>query len=229
MEDPVKAASPGGVWAYIGVCVGLAVSVAANVVHAADDPKATGFALILAAFWPLCLFLAIEVLARTTWADGWQVKLARAAVVLVAAVAAVVSYLHLHGLLIKVGEDALPALLGPLAIDGLMAVCAAALLNKPADDEAEPEPLADVEEPAATYESAPKIHRVPEPTKPQKRRVNGRDLRVAEARQLIEAARAAKPPQPDPTVNAVATALGVTWKTAEPIHAEALAELGGQR
>mgnify|MGYP000659214361 CR=1 FL=1 len=49
MEDPVKAASPGEVWAYIGVCVGLAVSVAANVVHAADDPKATGFALILAA------------------------------------------------------------------------------------------------------------------------------------------------------------------------------------
>ena len=226
MEDPVKAASPGEVWAYIGVCVGLAVSVAANVVHAADDPKATGFALILAAFWPLCLFLAIEVLARTTWADGWQVKLARAAVVLVAAVAAVVSYLHLHGLLIKVGEDALPALLGPLAIDGLMAVCAAALLNKAPKDapEPEPDPEPDPEPPAATTT-------VPEPAKraPVKRNVNGRDLRVTEAKRMIEAARGATPPQPDPTVNAIATALGVTWKTAQPIHAKALTEIGGHR
>lgn len=116
-------------FAYAGVLVGLAVSVTANVVHSAGQPAGgSPFALTLAAFWPLALFLALEVLSRTSWGTGWALVVARAGVGLVAVVAAVVSYLHLHGLLVHYGEGMVPALSGPLAIDGLMAVSAAALL-----------------------------------------------------------------------------------------------------
>jgi DNA-binding CsgD family transcriptional regulator len=41
----------------------------------------------------------------------------------------VVSYLHLHGLLDHYGEAAVAVLIGPLAIDGLMAVSTAALMS----------------------------------------------------------------------------------------------------
>ncbi len=129
-------------FAYAGVCLGLAVSVWANIADAMVKPEtlparwpagkawhADPGAIGTAAFWPLALFLALEVLSRTSWGTGRGLLVARAGVGLVAVVAAVVSYLHLHGLLGDVyGQPAVPALIGPLAIDGLMAVSAAALL-----------------------------------------------------------------------------------------------------
>ncbi|GAA2355727.1 DUF2637 domain-containing protein [Dactylosporangium salmoneum] len=60
-----------------------------------------------------------------------------------ALVAAVVSYRHLSGLFRHYGEDPLTATLGPLAVDGLMVMAAAALLTaqtRPAAVVAEPEP-----------------------------------------------------------------------------------------
>lgn len=145
-------------FAYCGVLVGLSISVAANVMHARVDSRAPWWAPYLAAAWPLLLFLALEVLTRTVWADGRGVKVARAGVAVVASVAAALSYWHLRGLLVTAGEDAWAALLGPLAIDGLMAVSAAALLNGEADRSpvAEAEPAAPVAPaPAAGAELAP--------------------------------------------------------------------------
>ena len=115
-------------FAYAGVIVGLGVSIWANVAHAMTAPHPEPGALGMAGFWPLALFLALEVLSRTRWAGGRALLVARGGVALVAAVAAVVSWLHLHGLLTHYGESAVSALAGPLAIDGLMAVSAAALL-----------------------------------------------------------------------------------------------------
>lgn len=116
--------------AYLGCGTGLSVSVWANVAHARLTPGAGPGAVFLAAFWPIALFLALEVLTRTGWGTGYGLHVARAGVALVAAVAAVVSYLHLHGLLVRYGEAPVAALIGPLAIDGLMAVSAAALLTR---------------------------------------------------------------------------------------------------
>lgn len=118
-------------YAYAGVTTGLGVSVWANMTHAATGQGGPDRgALFLAGFWPVILFLALEVLTRATWTAGWGVVIARAGVTIVAVVAAVVSYLHLHALLLHYGESRVPALAGPLAIDGLMAVSAAALMTR---------------------------------------------------------------------------------------------------
>jgi hypothetical protein len=121
-------------YAYAGVVSGLGLSVWANMTHAALQPGgATPGALAMAGFWPIGLFLSLEILTRTAWTGGVALAAARVGLAVVVTVAAVVSYLHLHGLLVGYGEAWLPAIIGPLAIDGLMAVSAAALLQQAPD------------------------------------------------------------------------------------------------
>jgi hypothetical protein len=123
-------------WAYAGVALGGAVSVAANVAHSFVPPAGAPVgwrplhgAVLAAVFWPVALFVAIEILARTAWPAGAAWRLVRLGGLLpVALVAAVVSYRHLSGLIRYYGEDGLTATVGPLAVDGLMAVASAALL-----------------------------------------------------------------------------------------------------
>jgi hypothetical protein len=123
-------------WGYAGAVLGGAVSIAANVAHSyvppADAPAAwrpAGGAVIGAVFWPVALFVAIEILARTPWRTGHRWVLVRFGGLLpVAVVAAVVSYRHLAGLLAYYREDALTATIGPLAVDGLMVMATAALI-----------------------------------------------------------------------------------------------------
>ena len=150
-------------FAYFGVVVGLAVSVAANVAHAASvNGGASPGALALAGFWPLSLFLALEVLTRTTWAGARGLAVARGGVGLVALVAASLSYAHLRGLLITFGEPAWSATVGPLGIDGLMTVSAAALLAAGGPVTAPDVEPALLVEPAG--EDAPGAHLAPQMT-----------------------------------------------------------------
>lgn len=123
-------------WAYTGALLGGVVSVAANVAHSYVPPAGadTGWspevgAVIGAVFWPLALFVAVEILTRIAWpAGGRWVWLRFVGLLPVALVAAVVSYRHLAGLLTFYGEDALTATVGPLAVDGLMVMATGALL-----------------------------------------------------------------------------------------------------
>jgi hypothetical protein len=123
-------------WAYAGVLLGGAVSVAANVAHSFVPPAGVppGWhpmrgAVLSAVFWPVSLFVALEILSRTTWPAGILWRAIRLGGLLpVAVVAAVVSYRHLSGLIRYYGEDGLTATFGPLAVDGLMIVASAALL-----------------------------------------------------------------------------------------------------
>ncbi|MER7275850.1 DUF2637 domain-containing protein [Dactylosporangium sp. NPDC000244] len=143
-------------WAYLGTALGGFGSLAANVAHCyippADAPaswRPEVGAVLSAMFWPIAVFIAVEILVRTVWPAGWWWRLARFAGLLpVALVAAVVSYRHLSGLFRHYGEDVLTATLGPLAVDGLMVMAAAALLaaqprtpDIPATEEPIPEPL----------------------------------------------------------------------------------------
>jgi hypothetical protein len=128
--------SSGRGWAYFGAILGGAVSIAANVAHSYVPPTgATGDwspqpgAVVGAIFWPLALFVAVEILTRVQWPTGPIWTLARYAGLLpVALVAAVVSYRHLSGLLNYYGEDPLTVAIGPVAVDGLMVMATSALL-----------------------------------------------------------------------------------------------------
>lgn len=136
----------GRAWAYLGAILGGAVSVAANVAHS-YVPPATGRddraltlqqladwaphpgAVASSVFWPVFLFVGIEILARYDWPEGRRwLALRYLGLVPVMVVAAVVSYRHMSGLLAFYGEDPLTVAIGPLAVDGLMAMATGALI-----------------------------------------------------------------------------------------------------
>jgi hypothetical protein len=115
--------------AWLSFTLGILVSIAGNIGHAASDGMKPG-EWAGAAFWPLALMLTIEILTRVRWQPEKRWTVARfAALILVAMVAAVLSYRHLAGLMSYWGEDPLNAYLGPLAVDGLMLIAATALLS----------------------------------------------------------------------------------------------------
>lgn len=134
-------------WAYGGVALGAGVSVSANVAHTYVLPVgvAPGWrpevgAVGLAAFWPIALFIAIEIFIHSNWdahlrrIDGrwrWLRYLDPRVVglLLVSVVAAVVSYRHLSGLLRHYHEDGITTTIGPLAVDGLMIMASAVLVT----------------------------------------------------------------------------------------------------
>lgn len=115
--------------AWLSFLLGIGVSIAGNIGHAASDGMKPG-EWAGAAFWPLALMLTIEILTRVRWQPEKRWIIARIAGLLaVAVVAAVLSYRHLAGLMTYWGEDWANAHLGPLAVDGLMLVAATALLS----------------------------------------------------------------------------------------------------
>src|SRR4029450_11288670 len=132
----VRIKQPGRVWAYTGAIAGGAVSIAANVAHSFLPPPAAPDAwspevgaAVGAVGWPVFLFIAVEIFARTNWPHGWSWHLLRWAGLLpVAGVAAFVSYRHLSGLLAHYGEESIICIIGPLAVDGLMVMATGALL-----------------------------------------------------------------------------------------------------
>ncbi|MBQ1014907.1 DUF2637 domain-containing protein [Micromonospora sp. M51] len=123
-------------WAYLGLILGGLVSVAANIAHSFIAPKGAPQnwtpepgAVVSAIVWPLFLFIAIEILARTPWPSGWGWDVLRwVGMPPVALVAAFVSYQHLSGLLRHYDEGTLVIWFGPVAVDGLMLMATAALL-----------------------------------------------------------------------------------------------------
>ena len=119
----------GRVIAWLSFLLGIGVSIAGNIGHAASDGMRPG-EWAGAAFWPTALMLTIEILTRVKWQPEKRWIVARiAGLFAVAIVAAVLSYWHLRGLMIYWGEEAWTATIGPLAVDGLMLVAATALLS----------------------------------------------------------------------------------------------------
>src|SRR3954451_10234016 len=93
----------GRTWAYTGAILGGLVSIAANIAHSyvppagapADWTPKVG-AVIGGVFWPVFLFVAVEILARVAWPHGRRWQLLRfGGIAPVAFVAALVSYRHL--------------------------------------------------------------------------------------------------------------------------------------
>lgn len=124
-------------WAYACAQLGGAVSIAANWAHSYVAPNGAPIgwtpefgAVAFSVFWPIAVLFAVEAFARVGWPDGWRYVAIRFGGLLpVAAVAAVVSYLHLSGLLRHYGASPFEANFGPLAIDGLMLIGTGALIG----------------------------------------------------------------------------------------------------
>jgi hypothetical protein len=122
--------------AWLGFVFGSVMSVAANVLHAwlpADEQPAgwsPGIApQIGSAVWPIGLLLSVEVLSRVRWAPGVWWALARyGGAGTVAVGSAIISYGHLHEVLLAWDYGPLGAAVGPLVLDGLMVVSGFALL-----------------------------------------------------------------------------------------------------
>jgi hypothetical protein len=122
--------------AWAGFVFGSVMSVAANVLHtwlpASEEPPGWSplvAAQIGAAVWPVGLLLSVEVLSRVPWPRGWQWAFARfAGTGAVALGSAVISYGHLHDVLLAWRYPTLAAAVGPLVLDGLMVISGFALL-----------------------------------------------------------------------------------------------------
>lgn len=113
-------------WAVRGVLtLGIAVSVAANVLHADPNP----ISQVIAAWPPLALAVAVEIVARvpvhrSLWA---RVRVSMAGVI--ALIAAYVSYWHMAGVIVRYGESSDVAYLLPFSVDGLIVVASISLFE----------------------------------------------------------------------------------------------------
>lgn len=122
--------SNGRRWARFWLITALIVSVVANVTHTvlADSDITLWLRVPGAVVWPVFTFAGIEILVRVQWQRRWTHVLARGVLLASAIPAAVTSYEHQHALLLKMGENEFIAVIGPLAIDGLMIGCTMTLL-----------------------------------------------------------------------------------------------------
>ncbi len=123
-------------WAKLGIFLGGGVSVAANVAHSFIPPAGAPTnwhpqlgAVLLSMVWPVFLFIGIEILVKSAWPHLWYWQALRWLGLLpVVLVSGLVSYRHLHGLLLYYGDEPLVAALGPLSVDGVMAMATGALI-----------------------------------------------------------------------------------------------------
>ncbi|WP_433388636.1 DUF2637 domain-containing protein [Micromonospora sp. KLBMP9576] len=108
------------------LALGVAASVAANVLHARPNP----ISQIIAAWPPLALLLTVELISRVPhhrWHLG-AIRVTAAAVI--AVIAAWVSYWHLVGVAARYGETGYgAAYLLPISVDGLVIVASVSLVE----------------------------------------------------------------------------------------------------
>ena len=159
-------AQEGRFWIYAGLIVGAGLSLYANLAYVFIPPRnappwwstakawdpslySPPFgALLLSAAWPVLLYITTEVMTWKGWPSGRGWTFVRGlSMLLVAAPVANASYHHLSGLLAYYfQDDRYTILFGPLAIDGAMLMCTAALQSRsagqrpPADDSGWPPP-----------------------------------------------------------------------------------------
>lgn len=128
-------------WARFGLIASLAISVVGNVAHTvlADSEISLWLRVPGAVVWPLFAFAAIEILVRVIWRSNVSHRFARFMLVMPAVPAAITSYEHLHSLLGTMSENRFIAVIGPLAIDGLMIGCTLTLLFTRNVQNAQPE------------------------------------------------------------------------------------------
>jgi hypothetical protein len=113
-------------WGVRGVfALGIAASLAGNVLHAADNPISKG----ISAWSPLSLLLAVELISRIPARRGLASFARLGATAVIAAIAAWVSYWHMAGVAAHYGETSVSAHLLPFSVDGLIVVASISLVE----------------------------------------------------------------------------------------------------
>lgn len=115
--------------ARAGLLLGLGASLAANVAHAVDVTGMNAAPLVGAAFWPLALLVTSELLFRLRF-DRRADVLTAFAVACVAAGAGWISFGHTRSLLLSWDESDTGAVLGALAVDGVLVACGCVLYRE---------------------------------------------------------------------------------------------------
>ena len=113
-------------WGVRGVfTLGIAASLAGNVLHAADNPISKA----ISAWSPLALLLAVELISRVPARRGLASFARLAATAVIAGIAAWVSYWHMAGVAAHYGETGASPYLLPFSVDGLIVVASISLVE----------------------------------------------------------------------------------------------------
>jgi DNA-binding CsgD family transcriptional regulator len=180
--------------------LGVATSVAANVLHARPNPISQA----ISAWPPLALLLTIELISRIPIHRRSLTAVRLGATASIAGIAAWVSYWHMAGVTARYGEVGAAPYLIPLSVDGLVAVASVCLVELTGRIQLtvdEPVTIADTQAdipPDITPEPA-------QPTRAVKRPPNKRNTGKAVARLRAR--------YPDLSTQDIARRLGVTDRT----------------
>ena len=113
-------------WAVrAALILGVAASVAANVLHAQPNP----ISQTISAWPPLALLLTIELTSRIPMHKPLLAAVRVMATVTIAGIAAWVSYWHMQGVAVRFGETETSAYLLPISVDGLIVVASVSLVE----------------------------------------------------------------------------------------------------
>lgn len=113
-------------WAVRSVLtLGVAASVAANILHADPNPIAQA----IAAWPPLALLLTVELISRVPVYRRSLAAVRLGATATIAGIAAWVSYWHMAGVAARYGETGAAPYLLPLSVDGLVVVASVSLVE----------------------------------------------------------------------------------------------------
>ena len=107
------------------LALGVAASVAANVLHAQQNPVSQ----VIAAWPPLALLLTVEWISRVPVHRRSLAITRIAATAVIAGIAGWVSYQHMLGVAARYGETGLNPYLLPISVDGLIVVASISLVE----------------------------------------------------------------------------------------------------
>jgi len=113
------------VLARLTLVLGVAASIAANVLHARDNLVSQG----IAAWPPLALLLTVELVSRVPVHRRGLAIIRIGATTAIAGIAAWVSYWHMAGVTARYGESPVSAHLMPLCVDGLVVATSISLVE----------------------------------------------------------------------------------------------------
>lgn len=108
----------------VGMIGSLGFNIASTVLTNGFGP-----AIAVAVLWPLLNLGSVELMIRVPWPKGAAWTVARYGPTgLVAAISFLISYTHIHHVMLVMGEASVSAMSGPFAIDLLMLLAGVALV-----------------------------------------------------------------------------------------------------